>query len=53
MKYYPIIGKIILRYKDDNNICAIGDFEIKWNDETIYMTSDIDNIYPKLHAAIK
>lgn len=50
MKHYPIIGQIILRYNDDNNIFAIGDFEIKWDDETIYMTGDIDNIYPKLHA---
>lgn len=47
---YPIEGRIILRYRDDDNIFAIGTFKINWGDETIYMESYMNDIYSKFSS---
>ena len=50
MECYPIEGRIILRYRDNDNIFATGTFQINWGDKTIYMESDMNNIYPKFSS---
>lgn len=50
--YYPLEGQIILREKDEKNIVLVGLFRINKDSDTIYITTDSNQCYPKYEKQI-